>query len=217
MYNFPYILVFILFHKGVHSLFFLVQQGGERCFFEHVPEKALLSVSYELISDEGKDCVLSISDNQRKVLKNLRLDENLAHKRLSFVSNRTDDYTICVHCPGRAWYMNQSCKISLNFEIADLGADPVDSLQYDVNYETTAKKKQVEDLTSHLNHFIASANVIQEYQISENRNSTKLYEVYKSMNNWILVFYVIEVLIVILTSLFSIYHITRFFKTQCII
>ncbi|EAN33743.1 emp24/gp25L/p24 family/GOLD family protein [Theileria parva strain Muguga] len=220
-------VIFNLFFKSSLSLYFLVPQNGERCFFENVPEKALLSVSYDLISEEGKDCVLSISDNERRVLKNMKLDQDQAHsmlyscllhclERLSFVSPSTGNYNICVHCPGRLWYMSQMCKISLNFEIADVSSGG-DSSQYDVNYETTAKKQQVESLTSHLHHFIASANVIQEYQISENRNSTKLYDHYKSMNNWILVFYLLEILVVVLTSAFSVYHITRFFKTQCFI
>ncbi|XP_954263.1 uncharacterized protein TA20520 [Theileria annulata] len=207
--------LFNLFLKSACSLYFLVPQNGERCFFENVPEKALLSVSYDLISEEGRDCVLSISDNDRRVLKNMKLDQDQTHKRLSFVSPATDNYNICVHCPGRLWYMSQMCKISLNFEIADVSSGG-DS-QYDVNYETTAKKHQVESLTNHLHHFIASANVIQEYQISENRNSTKLYDNYKSMNNWILAFYLLEILVVVLTSAFSVYHITRFFKTQCFI
>lgn len=53
-------VIFNLFFKSSLSLYFLVPQNGERCFFENVPEKALLSVSYDLISEEGYNHLLYI-------------------------------------------------------------------------------------------------------------------------------------------------------------
>ncbi|AFZ79985.1 hypothetical protein BEWA_028340 [Theileria equi strain WA] len=206
----------LIFTTCVNALYFNVFYGTERCFFETVPENALLSVSYDLITEEGKDCVIQILDDQKKLLLTHDLSQKNDKKRVSYVSNKTSVYTVCVQCPTHLWYLSQICKISLSIEIAN-GSNLGNTPQYEPDVESAAKREEIDKLTDDLSHFVASVMAIENHQISENRTSTKLYKSYKRMNRWILLFYVAEIFLICSSAAISVFYVTKFFKRQCIL
>lgn len=115
------------------------------------------------------------------------------------------------------WYLSQMAKIALSLEIADGNDQFGRATQYDLDSDTTAKKDEMRELSEELSRFAASIMNINNHQKLESTTAQDLYKTYKTMHRYILYFYLIQFIIIGATAGFSVYHITKFFKTYRIV
>lgn len=199
------------------GLYFHVNYGDERCFYENVPEMAMLSMNYDIMSEEGRSCMLVVSDQSKKTLQTTNLKELPSKGRVTYVVKEDGVYNVCVQCPGQMWYLSQMAKIALSLEIADGNDQFGRATQYDLDSDTTAKKDEMRELSEELSRFAASIMNINNHQKLESTTAQDLYKTYKTMHRYILYFYLIQFIIIGATAGFSVYHITKFFKTYRIV
>ncbi|KAK2198120.1 GOLD domain [Babesia duncani] len=142
-------------------LYFKVDYGSEKCFYETVPAMALISANYELINQEARDCSIVISGPDEKPVVTYKLRDGPDEGRVTHVATETANYNVCVQCNSHYWYISQECKISLSLEIADGSDDFGRSSQYDIDGQRTAKKEEIRELSAEIKRFSASVLSIQ--------------------------------------------------------
>ncbi|ORM40294.1 Transmembrane emp24 domain-containing protein eca [Babesia sp. Xinjiang] len=202
---------------GAAGFYFNIDYNDQRCFYETLPQMALLSINYELLNQEARSCVVRISDDQRKVLQNTNLKDVPTRGRVTYVAKEEGPYNVCIDCPGQLWYTAQMAKISLSIEIADGNDKYGRHAQYDVDKDTTAKKEEMKNLSEEVSKFAANIMNIKNHQRLENTTVRELHDTYKSMYNYVLYFYLVQFFIIAATAIFSVYHITKFFKAYRIV
>ncbi|EDO07065.1 emp24/gp25L/p24 family/GOLD protein [Babesia bovis T2Bo] len=211
------VAVLTAYTVGAAGFFFNIEYNDRRCFYENVPQMAMISVNYEMLNQEARACVVRISDEEKKVLQNTNLKEATTRGRVTYVAKNEGTYYICIDCPGQLWYTAQMAKIALSIEIADGNDIYGRNTQYDVDRETTAKKDEMKNLSEEMRKFSINIINIKNHQRLENNTAKELHDTYKSMYNYLLYFYLLQLFIIAATALFSVYHITRFFKAYRIV
>ncbi|GFE53913.1 transmembrane protein [Babesia ovis] len=202
---------------GAAGLYFNIDYNDKRCFYETLPEKALLSINYELLNQEARGCFVRITDEHTKLLQNTHLKDLPSRGRVTYVGDHEGTYNVCIDCPGQVWYTAQMAKIAVSIEIADGNDKYGRHTQYDVDRDTTAKKEEVRSLSDAVSKFAANIMNIKNHQKLENNTAKELHETYKNMYSYVLYFYLVQFFIIAATAIFSVYHITKFFKAYRIV
>ncbi|KAK1441886.1 hypothetical protein BgAZ_502180 [Babesia gibsoni] len=202
---------------ATYAFYFQVNNGDERCFYENLPEKAMLSINYEILNDEARTCLVEVSDASKKTLQSTNLKDLPSHGRLTQVVRDEGIYNVCVQCPGQMWYLSQMAKLSLSLEIADGNDHYGRNTPYELDRENAAKKNEIKELSEELSRFAASIMNINNHQKLETTTAQELHETYKNMYRYILYFYLLQFIIIGVTASMSVYHITKFFKAYRIV
>uniref|UniRef100_A0A7S1AGK8 GOLD domain-containing protein n=1 Tax=Noctiluca scintillans TaxID=2966 RepID=A0A7S1AGK8_NOCSC len=119
-------LLLSLFFEG-EGAYLLVDEGREKCFFEHVLQHEVLKTTYSASVDLGNQevpdsvqCQFLVTDPSQKALKDtFVLSAGKGDSALAFAAQTGGDHKICVSCSGTAhlWGTGTQTRWTLNFDV----------------------------------------------------------------------------------------------------
>ncbi|KJP85338.1 hypothetical protein AK88_05042 [Plasmodium fragile] len=210
-----YLLLLLLFScTYVQAAYFYVKEGLEKCFVESVASNVIITSSYDNFGLQGKDafaykasmqlkCLIIIKNQKGKVVYSHETSE-ISKGKVSYMTKKNGLYYICISCPSSSWFKSTAIKWSLSIEVG--GSD--------VDIENVAKKSELSDTLSVLLNLKKKFTSMKLQQIYQKQMATNLYEHNKSVHNKMFYCYIVEIIILVAITVYSIVHLKHYFKAQ---
>ncbi|ANQ08531.1 Transmembrane protein [Plasmodium coatneyi] len=206
------LLVLLLSYTYVQAAYFYVKEGVDKCFVESAASNVIITSSYDNFGLKGKDasahkwklkCLIVIKNQQGKVLYSHETSE-ISKGKVSYMTKKNGLYYICISCPSSNWFKSTSIKWSLSIEVG--GSD--------VDIENVAKKSELSETLSILLNLKKKFTSMKLQQIYQKQMATNLYEHNKSVHNKMFYCYILEIIILVAITVYSIVHLKNYFKAQ---
>ncbi|GAB66796.1 transmembrane protein [Plasmodium cynomolgi strain B] len=209
------LLLLLLRYTYVQAAYFYVKEGVDKCFVESVASNVVITSSYDNFGLKGKDassmriealelkCLINIKDQQGRVLYSHETSE-ISKGKVSYLTKKNGLYYICISCPSSNWFKSTAIKWSLSIEVG--GSD--------VDIENVAKKSELSETLAVLLNLKKKFTSMKLQQIYQKQMATNLYEHNKSVHNKMFYCYILEIVILVVITVYSIVHLKNYFKAQ---
>ncbi|GAW81288.1 transmembrane emp24 domain-containing protein [Plasmodium gonderi] len=213
-----YLLLLLLNYTYVNAAYFYVKEGVEKCFVESVASNVVITSSYDNYGLKGKDvfffffcsyiltqlkCLINIKDQKGRVLYSHDTSQ-ISKGKVSYLTKKNGMYYICISCPSSNWFKSTAIKWSLSIEVG--GSD--------VDLENAAKKSELSETIATLVNLKKKFNSMKLQQIYQKQMATNLYEHNKSVQDKMFYCYIVEIIILVAVTIYSIVHLKNYFKAQ---
>ncbi|EDL43960.1 transmembrane protein [Plasmodium vivax India VII] len=228
----PLLLLLLLSYTCVQAAYFYVKEGVDKCFVESVASNVVITSSYDNFGLKGKDafahnastriealrlkkkylpffliaelkCHINIKDQQGRVVYSHDTSA-ISKGKVSYLTKKNGLYYICISCPSSNWFKSTAIKWSLSIEVG--GSD--------VDIENVAKKSELSETLSILLNLKKKFTSMKLQQIYQKQMATNLYEHNKSVHNKMFYCYILEIIILVAITVYSIVHLKNYFRAQ---
>eukprot|EP00160_Parvularia_atlantis_P017023 Unigene5684_Nuclearia_a/m.17350 Unigene5684_Nuclearia_a/g.17350 ORF Unigene5684_Nuclearia_a/g.17350 Unigene5684_Nuclearia_a/m.17350 type:complete len:240 (-) Unigene5684_Nuclearia_a:64-783(-) len=195
--------------RAADALHFYLEHGAQRCFTEMLPKGTLVVANYRaLVEDNG----VYVENNEVGVLVNvmdmtnrnylLKLKKDHAG-RFTFTATYAGDHEICIRTNQTAWFRSaQKAKMYFDMTVGE-GA-------HDINEQRerlSSLALQIRDL----NNRVVDIRREQQYQKEQEEVFRDLSEAVNSRVVW---FVLLQVVVMLVVTLWQLRHLTRFFAEK---
>ncbi|SBT71610.1 transmembrane emp24 domain-containing protein, putative [Plasmodium malariae] len=181
-----FLLLFICF--PVQAAYFFVKEGVEKCFVESVVKLK---------------CLINFKDREGRVLNSHEASQ-VSKGKVSFLTKKNGLYYICISCPASNWFKSTSIKWSLSIDVG--GSD--------IDLQNVAKKSELSETLNILLNLKKRFSSMKLEQTYQKQMATNLYEHNQAVHNQMFYFYIIEIVILVAITIYSIMHLKQYFKAQ---
>lgn len=194
----------IFFALVVDAAHFYVSEGSEKCFIESVPKGVTLTVLYENYDNPGITCSILYKDPSGRQVYAKEVSANAPKGKVTHLTGFAGDYKVCINCASFKWFATTLLKWSLSIELGE----------GEVNLQELAKKQDFTSVEYKLLNIKNKLEVIVAENDYEKEQELSFTKVTESINSKILWISVTQILLLVFTTLFTIFHLTRFFRSQ---
>ncbi|VUZ96363.1 transmembrane emp24 domain-containing protein, putative [Plasmodium vivax] len=199
----PLLLLLLLSYTCVQAAYFYVKEGVDKCFVESVASNVVITSSYDNFGLKELKCHINIKDQQGRVVYSHDTSA-ISKGKVSYLTKKNGLYYICISCPSSNWFKSTAIKWSLSIEIG--GSD--------VDIENVAKKSELSETLSILLNLKKKFTSMKLQQIYQKQMATNLYEHNKSVHNKMFYCYILEIIILVAITVYSIVHLKNYFRAQ---
>ncbi|SBT36020.1 transmembrane emp24 domain-containing protein, putative [Plasmodium ovale wallikeri] len=187
----------------VRAAYFYVKEGVEKCFVESVANNVVITSTYDNYGLTELKCLINIKDPSGRVVHSH--DTSQVRKgKVSYLAKKDGLYNICISCPSSNWFKSTSIKWSLSIEVG--GSD--------IDLENVAKKSEISETLTILQNLKKKFNSMKLQQIYQKQMASNLYDHNKSVHNKMFYCYIVEIIILVVITVYSIVHLKHYFKAQ---
>eukprot|EP00366_Plasmodium_knowlesi_P002043 XP_002259540.1 Transmembrane protein, putative [Plasmodium knowlesi strain H] len=216
------LVLLLLSYTYVQGAYFYVKEGMEKCFVESAASNVIITSSYDNFGLKGKNafshkwrwklyegvgcelkCHIIIKNQQGKVVYSHETSE-ISKGKVSYMAKKNGLYYICISCPSSNWFKSTAIKWSLSIEVG--GSD--------VDIENVAKKSELSETLAILLNLKKKFSSMKLQQIYQKQMATNLYEHNKSVHKKMFYCYILEIIILVAITVYSIVHLKNYFKAQ---
>ncbi|SOS77199.1 transmembrane emp24 domain-containing protein, putative [Plasmodium sp. gorilla clade G1] len=197
------LFVLLLNSSNVKAAYFFVKEGVDKCFVESVANNVVITATYDNYGLKDVKCLINIKDQQGKVLYSHDTSK-IRKGKISYLSTKDGLYHICISCPSTNWFKSTAIKWSLSIEVGGSDIDP----------ENLAKKSELSETLTILNNLKKKFNSMKLQQIYQKEMASNLYEYNKSVHNKMFYCYIVEIIILVVITVYSIIHLKNYFKAH---
>lgn len=186
------------------AAFFYVHEAQEKCFLENVPTGVAVTATYENTENPGVSCSLIFKDpNGRHVYTKEVLPQD-GKGKVTYLSKAHGEHKVCIYCPSSRWFSTLVLKWTISIEIGDT----------DMNLDDVAKKEHISGVETRLMALMSRVNAILAENSYEKDQEDSFERTSQAINSRVLWLAVTRILLVCCTTLFTVFHLTRFFQSQ---
>jgi hypothetical protein len=199
----------VLSQVSTNNLYFLLDEGKEKCFLEEIPKDTLVMASYKIepatqqaiASATTLTVKVKVLDNEAKLVLEREMG---AENRVAFTSQTSGEHKLCFSSPSSRWFGKLSLRFFLDIQVGE-GA---------TNYEEIARQEHLSVLEitiRRLNDRVKDIRAEQNYQRNREISFRNTSE---STNSRVMWWAVIQTVILVGTGLWQITHLKNFFKAK---
>ncbi|SCN44651.1 transmembrane emp24 domain-containing protein, putative [Plasmodium malariae] len=196
-----FLLLFICF--PVQAAYFFVKEGVEKCFVESVVSNVVITATYDNYGLKELKCLINFKDREGRVLNSHEASQ-VSKGKVSFLTKKNGLYYICISCPASNWFKSTSIKWSLSIDVG--GSD--------IDLQNVAKKSELSETLNILLNLKKRFSSMKLEQTYQKQMATNLYEHNQAVHNQMFYFYIIEIVILVAITIYSIMHLKQYFKAQ---
>ncbi|CAA9988564.1 transmembrane emp24 domain-containing protein, putative [Plasmodium knowlesi strain H] len=197
------LVLLLLSYTYVQGAYFYVKEGMEKCFVESAASNVIITSSYDNFGLKELKCHIIIKNQQGKVVYSHETSE-ISKGKVSYMAKKNGLYYICISCPSSNWFKSTAIKWSLSIEVG--GSD--------VDIENVAKKSELSETLAILLNLKKKFSSMKLQQIYQKQMATNLYEHNKSVHKKMFYCYILEIIILVAITVYSIVHLKNYFKAQ---
>ncbi|EUD68392.1 hypothetical protein C922_01412 [Plasmodium inui San Antonio 1] len=197
-------LLLLLSYTYVQAAYFYVKEGVDKCFVESVASNVVITSSYDNFGLKGKDAFAHNIKNQQGKVVYSHETSKISKGKVSYLTKKNGLYYICISCPSSNWFKSAAIKWSLSIEVG--GSD--------MDIENVAKKSELSDTLAILLNLKKKFTSMKLQQMYQKQMATNLYEHNKSVHNKMFYCYIVEIIILVAITVYSIVHLKDYFKAQ---
>jgi p24 family protein alpha len=202
--------LFYILITGCMSIHFYIKEGSEKCFILDLPESTVVLGNYNLIDTPPPDqltegVTLRVLDtNSAEILTRLVTGAG----KFSFTSQSFGQHKICLIAPSTGWF---STAKKLRFELR------LDNTKDEVNHDHLASKEQLghlEEIVNNINERLTEVIKQQEYS----REKEAIFkDESEDINSRIMFFTIFQTIIILVSGIWQIWSLRRFFISRKLI
>jgi len=215
----------LLLLQLVQSTYFYLPEGQEKCFIENVPVGLYSAVSYNFLDNPSNPCLIEFRlMKTSKVMFSKGVDKNTLKGVTSFHISAQDarswgdkgatDLAICVVCKGgkKHWWEKdaQRNRVQLRIETAYDPLSLADEGDEKAHNVFTDSEKKLQDLLHRIDSIYAE-NHYERFKEEEFRDTSE------SVCAGIMHLNIVEMILIAIVTIFQIYHLRNYFRTQKLI
>eukprot|EP00922_Rhytidocystis_sp_ex-Travisia-forbesii_P057583 GHVS01085247.1.p1 GENE.GHVS01085247.1~~GHVS01085247.1.p1 ORF type:complete len:215 (+),score=28.63 GHVS01085247.1:226-870(+) len=189
------------------TAYFYVTEGTDKCFLENVPQSVALTVAYDNPDNHGVACAIIFRDPHGHQVFKREVLHTSPKGKVTHLTTVAGDHRVCISCPASKWISTEQLKWTLSIELGDT----------DINLEQVAKKEEVGVVEGRLHKLLNLVDTISAENDYERNQQEDFKYSSETVNSRVLWFAVGHILVLSVTTLFSVFHLTRFFRTQKLI
>ncbi|CAD2110416.1 transmembrane emp24 domain-containing protein, putative [Plasmodium vinckei] len=197
------LLIACLNYFYVQGAYFYVKEGAEKCFVESVTKNVILVASYDNYGTKELKCLINVKDKNGHVLYTHDASQ-LSRGKISYMAKSSGPHYICILCPSNNWFKDTSVKWSLSIEVG--GSD--------IDFNETAKKSELSRTSSTLQSLKRKFNSMRSHQAHQKLIADDMHEHNKNVHKNMIYCYIIEIIILIAITGYSIMHLKNYFKAN---
>jgi len=207
------IVVFVLL-GFCHGIYFVLEEGQNRCFLEEVPKDTLVLGKYRTEEWTAVGVPSPTATKQKSAIKvtvtdpegNLFLQRDMnSEGRFAFTSQIGGEHKICFQTNTSRWFgAKQKLKFHLDMEKGESATD----------YEEIAKQEHLSAIEVSVRKLIDRVRDIRSEQDYQRKREATFRNTSESTNGRVTWWSVIQTLILVSTGLWQITHLKNFFKAK---
>eukprot|EP00922_Rhytidocystis_sp_ex-Travisia-forbesii_P064458 GHVS01095780.1.p1 GENE.GHVS01095780.1~~GHVS01095780.1.p1 ORF type:complete len:221 (-),score=42.72 GHVS01095780.1:81-716(-) len=202
------LLLSLLLPSSVRTAaFFYVTEGTDKCFLEHVPQGLAMTVAYHNPDNHGVTCAIIFKDPHGQQVFKREVLSTSPKGKVTHLTTVAGDHRVCVSCPASKWISTEQLKWSLSIELGDT----------DFDLAQVAKKDDVGVVEAKVHRLLSLVDTISAENDHERTQQEEFKYTSETVNARVLWFAVGHIIVLSVTTLFSVFHLTRFFRTQKLI
>lgn len=186
------------------AAFFYVHEAQEKCFLENVPGGVAITATFENLENPGVSCSLIYKDPNMRQVYTREVQPHDGKGKVTYLSQTHGEYKVCIYCPSSKWFSTLMLKWTISIELGDT----------DMNLDDVAKKEHVSGVESRLHGLMSRLNAILAENSYEKEQEDSFEQTSQSINSRVLWLAVTQILLSCCTTLFTVFHLTRFFQSQ---
>eukprot|EP00921_Rhytidocystis_pertsovi_P009994 GHVQ01015978.1.p1 GENE.GHVQ01015978.1~~GHVQ01015978.1.p1 ORF type:complete len:211 (-),score=15.88 GHVQ01015978.1:430-1062(-) len=193
--------------RVVSGAYFFVTEGTDKCFIENVPQSVAMTVAYDNPDNQGVACNIIFKDPDNLQVFSREVLHTSPKGKVTYLTTAAGDHLVCISCQSSKWISTAQLKWSLSIELGDT----------DINFDQVAKKDAVGSIEQRMRKLLAVIDAHSAGNEYERQQEEEFRTASETVHSRVLWFSVSQILLLAVTTLFAIFHLTRFFQTQKII
>eukprot|EP01071_Lankesteria_metandrocarpae_P012576 Lankesteria_metandrocarpae@DN604_c0_g1_i1.p1 len=190
--------------KQVEPAYFYISEGEDKCFGINAPLSVPITAAYHNRDNQGVQCTIYYKDPQHHVVFSRQVGHSSPKGKVSFLTKQEGDHFVCISCPTSQWFAISKIKWSLSVELADP----------DTTLSEGARKDDMDDLEDSLDTILRRLDIHSAENAHQRVQEDHFHQTSESASFRFLLFAVVKIVVLVLCTLFSVYHLTRFFRSQ---
>jgi len=191
----------------IEGAYFYVSEGTDKCFVENVPNKVPLTVGYNNLDNPGVMCSIVYKDPSGRTVYSKEVPHDTPSGKVAYLTKTAGEYGICVSCLPSKWLSTSLLKWSISIELGDT----------ELNLEDAAKREEMTELERKGKQLLSRLEAISAENDYERLQELHFRETSDSINSRVVLFSAVQIALLSLTTILSIYHLTKFFHSQKLI
>lgn len=196
----------------VNSLYFHIKETERKCFIEELPDETLLVGKYKVqIFDRNTNSFLPTSPGigmhveikdpeQKTILSKLYSSEG----RFSFTTHMPGEHVICLYSNSTAWFGGGELRVHMDIEVGE----------HAVDYNEVASKEKLTELQLRVRQLLDQVEQISKEQNYQRYREERFRQTSESTNSRVFWWSVAQMTILVLTGLWQMKHLKKFFEAK---
>lgn len=210
--RFPFFLFLCLTHTlfiqlknpEVEGAYFYVKEGVDKCFVENITTNVVLTTTYDNFDLKDVICLITIKNESGRVLYSHDTSK-IRKGKMSYLSKHEGLHYICVSCPSTNWFKSNLIKWKLSVEVGG-GTD--------IDLKNVATKSQLSQ-TLNILEGLQSKFTSMKYQQTYQKNlANDMYTYNELVRKKMFFCYIMEIVLLVTVTIYSIIHLKNYFKSQ---
>ncbi|KEG03731.1 transmembrane emp24 domain-containing protein, putative [Plasmodium vinckei vinckei] len=197
------LLIACLNYFYVQGAYFYVKEGVEKCFVETVTKNVIIVASYDNYGSKELKCLINVKNKNGHVLYTHDASQMIRGK-ISYMAKTSGLHYICILCPSNNWFKDTSVKWTMSIEVG--GSD--------IDFNETAKKSELSKTSSTLQSLKRKFHSMKSHQTHQKLIADNMHEHNKNVHKNMIYCYIIEIIILIAITGYSIMHLKNYFKAN---
>ncbi|RNA09647.1 Transmembrane emp24 domain-containing eca [Brachionus plicatilis] len=198
--------------SAVHSLYFHIRETERKCFIEEVPDETLVVGKYkvQIFDKEANDYLptphgigmhVEVKDPEEKIiLSKLYSSEG----RFSFTTHMPGEHVICLYSNSTAWFGGGNLRVHLDIEVGE----------HAVDYNELAGKEKLTELQLRVRQLLDQVEQISKEQNYQRYREEKFRGTSESTNQRVFWWSIAQLSVLIVTGLWQMRHLKKFFEAK---
>ncbi|CXI83371.1 transmembrane emp24 domain-containing protein, putative [Plasmodium berghei] len=187
----------------VQGAYFYVKEGVEKCFVENVTKNVIIVSLYDNYGTKELKCLINVKDKNGLVLYTHDVSQ-MSKGKISYMAKSSGLHYICILCPSNNWFKDTSIKWNFSIEVG--GAD--------IDINNTAKKSELSATLNTLQNLKKKFNSMKSHHAHQKVIADNMHEHNKNVHKSMIYCYIIEIIILIIITGYSIMHLKNYFKAN---
>jgi hypothetical protein len=196
----------------VNCLYFHIRETERKCFIEEVPDETLVVGKYkvQIFDKDSNDYVptphgigmhVEVRDPEQKiVLSKLYSSEG----RFSFTTHMPGEHVICLYSNSSAWFGGGNLRVHLDIEVGE----------HAVDYNELAGKEKLTELQLRVRQLLDQVEQISKEQNYQRFREERFRTTSESTNQWVFWWSIAQLSILVVTGLWQMRHLKKFFEAK---
>ncbi|SCM23422.1 transmembrane emp24 domain-containing protein, putative [Plasmodium chabaudi adami] len=197
------LLIVCLNYFYVQGAFFYVKEGTEKCFVENVAKNVIIVASYDNYGAKELKCLINVKNKKGHVLYTHDASQ-MSRGKISYMAKTSGAHYVCILCPSNNWFKDTSVKWKLSIEAGGI----------DIDLNDAAKKSELSKTISALQSLKRKFSSMKSQQAHQKLIADNMHEHNKNVHKNMIYCYIIEIIILIIITGYSIMHLKNYFKAN---